>query len=218
MPAGRQGFAPILILIFLVLLVGGVYYFGTKNKIIPSPVASSHPSSSPIVISTPDSATKNWKIYSNKEYGFSVRYPEYYKITIDKFKPAHMSDFEVILQNPSGNSNVNGSFSNPFLSFRGIKNTTTQQIINDIVKEYKSPPEELYYGWEPETTVDDISIGSVNGKTFFVAGNEGAPAQYIFLDDNSKKQVVEIEIQYSSSEKVGKSEVNQILSTFKFTQ
>jgi hypothetical protein len=73
----QAGFAPIIILILLVLVVGGVFYFATKNKSVPSPVASTQPSSSPIVISTPDPATANWKTYTNNQYDFSLKYPSY---------------------------------------------------------------------------------------------------------------------------------------------
>jgi hypothetical protein len=84
--SNSKGFAPIIILILLVLVGVGAYYFGTlKNKIVsvistPTPVVSAQPSSSPIVIPTAKPTVKpttdptvNWKTYKNPD--FSFKYP-----------------------------------------------------------------------------------------------------------------------------------------------
>ena len=60
-------------------IIAGVYYFGTyKNKTTPivstsSPIASVQPSSSPVAILTPDPVTANWKTYTSNN--FSFKYP-----------------------------------------------------------------------------------------------------------------------------------------------
>jgi hypothetical protein len=69
-----KGFAPIIILILLVLIAGGAYHFGTKNKIIPTPVASVQPSSSPTASQAPNGDLANWKTYSGKV--FQYKYPD----------------------------------------------------------------------------------------------------------------------------------------------
>jgi hypothetical protein len=70
----KNGFAPIIILILLVLIAGGAYYFGiTKNKTASNPIVSIKPSSNPIVNPTVD-PTANWKTYRGKI--FQYKYPD----------------------------------------------------------------------------------------------------------------------------------------------
>jgi hypothetical protein len=59
-------------LVVLAIIVG-VYYFGTKNKLPVTPITSVQPSSTPVVISTLDPATKNWKTFKGNV--FSYQYP-----------------------------------------------------------------------------------------------------------------------------------------------
>src|SRR5450830_581338 len=67
-----RGFVQIiLILAVLVLVAGGAYYFGTKNKTVPAPTVSIQPSSSPVASFTPD-PTANWKTVSNQFWIFKI--------------------------------------------------------------------------------------------------------------------------------------------------
>lgn len=69
----------ILILIIVAVAIGGVYYFGTlKNKSslvlvtsTPTPIAS------PKLVSDVDDPTANWKTYTNTEYGYVIKVPNY---------------------------------------------------------------------------------------------------------------------------------------------
>ncbi|MDD2822705.1 MAG: hypothetical protein PHQ59_01355 [Candidatus Daviesbacteria bacterium] len=72
----EKGFAPIIIILGIVLflgIVGGVYYF-SKNS-------SSAIKNNPVNTPTPTATLKvdettNWKTYTNTEYGYSIKYPE----------------------------------------------------------------------------------------------------------------------------------------------
>ena len=70
---GQKGFAPLLILIAVLIVIGivaGTYYFGYdrgfKETINSQSTSTPSPSLDP---------TTNWKIYTNSEYKFSVKYP-----------------------------------------------------------------------------------------------------------------------------------------------
>ena len=65
----QKGFALILIVIILALIgIVAAYYFGTrKGNIIPSPTK--------ITPSTTANPTTNWKIYVDKKYVYSFKYP-----------------------------------------------------------------------------------------------------------------------------------------------
>lgn len=67
----ESGFAQIILILIIIAVAIGAYYFGTvKNKtglfsVVPTPITSQ--------ASTDDLA--NWKTYTNEKYGFSIKYP-----------------------------------------------------------------------------------------------------------------------------------------------
>jgi hypothetical protein len=64
-----SGFAPIIILVLIVLVV--VDYFGYKNNWFkPQTLVENSPSPTATVVSTSD-----WKTYTNTKYGFEFQYP-----------------------------------------------------------------------------------------------------------------------------------------------
>jgi len=74
-----RGFIQIvIILLALVLVAAGAYYFGTKNKSVQAPTASVQPSANPVATADP---TVNWKTYTNKKYGYKFQYPENWAIS-----------------------------------------------------------------------------------------------------------------------------------------
>lgn len=77
----QKGFAPILIILSIVLLLGvagGVYYFGKSQTPKPqTPQPTITPSPTPDASHAPTGAgeTANWKIYNNQKYQFTFKYP-----------------------------------------------------------------------------------------------------------------------------------------------
>ena len=65
MPAGRQGFIPVIIILVVLIVLGGVYYLGTLK---PEQAVES-------LKSTTD-PTANWKTYMNNEFKYQLRYPQ----------------------------------------------------------------------------------------------------------------------------------------------
>jgi len=74
----QNGFAPILILIAIVVVgaIGGAYYLGTKKAPEPQTSTTSSPAvqTTPSPSSTPDE-TADWKTYTNTKIGFVIKYP-----------------------------------------------------------------------------------------------------------------------------------------------
>lgn len=87
----NKGFAPVLILVFVFVAIGVVYYFLSRNYGIRDfglgKVFMSSPSNSPYFSPTPLDETAK---YINKKYGFEFSYPESLK---DKFSSILGSEF-----------------------------------------------------------------------------------------------------------------------------
>lgn len=86
----QKGFAPILIIVLIALVGIGAYLLGAQNNKISitpivSPQASINESTPPPLVLEPTpkltiNLTAGWKIYENREYGFSLIYPaDYFK-------------------------------------------------------------------------------------------------------------------------------------------
>lgn len=65
----QKGFAQILIIILLLVVLGGVIYFGTKQGKV-----TTHAVQTPVPSATPD-ATANWKTYQTRDNSFTMNYP-----------------------------------------------------------------------------------------------------------------------------------------------
>ena len=95
----QKGFAPILIIILVLIAIGGAYYFGTKKgNIIPTPtqspvtVASNAPA--PITPTTKPTTdpTANWKTYENNVYHYSFKYPPSWAVRAFQYSDNSTSD------------------------------------------------------------------------------------------------------------------------------
>lgn len=75
----RSGLAPLIVIAIVAALViaGGIYFVAHKNQV------ASEQARSVVNDALPNDATKNypsnWKTYTNKQYGFEVKYPSDWK-------------------------------------------------------------------------------------------------------------------------------------------
>jgi len=98
----QKGIAPIaiiLIIIGVLVVAGGLYYYQTQTEpdiIQPSPTPSPQP--------TTQDETADWKTYRNDEYGFEFKYPGEYEMDINKNTPLDdlVFDFTFIHSNGYG--------------------------------------------------------------------------------------------------------------------
>jgi hypothetical protein len=200
----QKGFAPIIILILLVL-VGGAYYFGiTKNKTVPSLVVPVQPSSSPVAQPIAD-PTANWKTYTNKEYGFTVKYPSDAKLRISQ---SESSDRMLVVAFDSPNAIFDHLFKSGGYSFE--ISMQTQKNFNTL-DEYLSFQKEhsMYENILPKTYNNVIGYLFKNDKGY-------SGLNFIYQGFVAKNNDLFYTINYFTDEDLDM--FNQILSTFKFTQ
>ena len=206
-PASKSSLKLIIGIIIFLLLAGGAAASFTIFKpqivsLVTKPTPTILPTPSPSVIPTsrdPVSPTANWKIYENKEYGFSLKYPQNWQLDnekelvrlklypnefINKLSPntptiavdvmsKALSDY------PTGNINQQGT---DFIT--DWKNTTINEVIGIFYKTHQCAP---------QCTADTV------------------------LPIPNSNKTVAIRISTVAQEKGYMLIYNQILSSFKFT-
>lgn len=210
-----KGFAPILILILLVLIGVGAYYFGTKNKSVSTPVASFQPSSSPLAKPTAD-PTAGWKTYTNGKVSF--KYPESLNLTSSK------GTIFLTAQNIQ-----TGKYpAVMFYSMDNPKNLTIQQYDEQMSREGPDPGLYSAYVGSNEVIATQKNLGGVTAY-FMKDGNcEPLTCDILSFSYNGKIYIMEnifeatVDNNYGTVDIVNKSAemrpiFDQILSTFKFT-
>jgi hypothetical protein len=138
----QAGFLPIIILLFLTLVAGGVYYFGTKNKqnltskgeTVLFPTNSAQPTSTSIPTSKSDLNTTNWKELNNTIYGYSLKYPQ--SLVVDPgiemppYNTISTSREIVITQDGNSEGSVRADYSYPMIAINTINKS--QSVMNEM--------------------------------------------------------------------------------------
>jgi hypothetical protein len=196
--SGSRGFIQIVvILIALVLVAAGAYYFGTiKNKVAPAPIASVQSSSSPVASADP---MVNWKTYNNPGM-----YEHMYPPTWRAAGP------NTVYNGPSG-SNV----SDPNSKYPDGTFTVDYYNLSYCSTEPKYVRE---YNWTDLHETTEIISGEtgivLSGKLDF-NDNINHDRKLIFLTNGNNCYVIGTwSYQNPDQEKT----FDQILSTFKFTK
>lgn len=182
----QKGFANIILVIVIVILVGAVGYFAFVKKSepiaqqsTPTPVATQTKTSVP----TPKDETVNWKTYSNQTLGFSIKYPQGWRMAQcgtncvglgPQNKPEDIAISINILQYPMSEAKA-------YLPVLSINNGITEE--------------------------KSVTIGDVQWNRVTVQQNESGTKFYEYLKEKSGKT-----IDISGD---GSAIFNQILSTFK---
>ncbi len=195
----QKGFAPILILVGILMLLGaagGAYYLGRQtslsshqqNLIITSD-SYSQASPSASVSPSPADETASWKIYTSQRLSF--KYPAIY--TVKENDP----NFFVLLSNPANPQSVEISIdarlSNSYVDYAQAVVSTKQGLT--------------------DAKTEDISDGvKISGK---VGPGYGEGMNTIIALFKYNKGAIESEITTSNSEKI--KMFDQVISSFKFT-
>lgn len=219
----QKGFAPILIILGIVLLlgaVGGAYYFGQSSvkpstSVSQTPVSNSQTSISPTqspakttISPTPTSVptvvdeTVSWKTYVNTKYGFSFKYPQ---------------GFET--DTASGNPIDSGKIFR--ISFLSLDKEDTLSIMTALAEADFSYARKTY-GFEGMKNISDSSIQVGSFDTEITLTDSETDKTPVGLDKISSYNVVVkdklLVIEYGGKvETVSLQKLKQILSTFKFT-
>ena len=186
----------------------GAYYLGTRNN-------KPHPQN-PIITSTPQPLTSpspssdeaaNWKTYTNKKYGFSIKYPQdWYSYTGYAWNDNPKDNFSHVDLSPDTPPQGMGSGRPTGVRiFVGDKATdssfnTDNLNVYNYAKKVAIDPNSVRYD-----TINGVQIVRTSGEPS--AGN-GGPSVFIAKND------VIIDI---GAESMDEKAFNQILSTFKFT-
>jgi len=201
-----------LVLIILILAVVAAYYFGvSKNKTnvvseVPtaSPVVSIEPTLVPTVKPTTD-PTVGWKTYTNEV--FSIKLPESF-------------DYD---------QRFSSSPSNMHITWSDIKNGPPKNSINIDIGYVQGDPkimscktnEECWQIYEKSFAVSGYNNISYKISGEEIKGFEAAKGawQLYPMSHNDKGFVIDIQFSAPTLEETKQlvSQVNQILSTFKFT-
>ena len=191
----QKGFAPIIILILLVLVAFGAYYFGTiKNKTILSPTASVQPSTIPS-----SDSTVNWKTYIDSGHNYSFKYPSSYVLGqhltgdgVTLAKPASVGIQDLVIDfNPNYTKADLGTFTND-------RRNSLLQV-------------------GTANNIDTTTLSGITVKHYYSCGEKCGDDYFVGIDPN---YILEIEVLYSSKDVIlqYKPLADQILSTFKFTE
>lgn len=99
----QKGLAPILIVILIALAIGGylIYQKQTKPVSVSQPVTQSSPSSAVSPVPNGTGETTNWKTYTNKEYGYYLKYPSSWIINEEATKSPVFSKIKINLNESS---------------------------------------------------------------------------------------------------------------------
>ncbi|MBU3964669.1 hypothetical protein KJ562_03055 [Patescibacteria group bacterium] len=200
----------ILIICLFVVIIGGILvwqFWSGPGEEIPSPtppVSATTPTSTP-----PIDETTDWETYRNEEYGYEIRYPNFYYIS-------EKSDYvlfrnEEYKENPSGGCEfiiyIKSNPLNKSLEEWFADNSTEAEFGTDVHQESGKS-----YFNSKEAQLEKTIVSDQEALKFYQIG--GYPNDNIIV--LFKKDINIIEISYYPNCSPELNTFEQILSTFKF--
>ena len=217
----QGGFAQIIVILVVLALIGGAYYFGTlKNKPNLSPAVSVQPSSNPTVKPTTD-PTASWKTYTTKDGKWSFKYPSGWVLTDNSKNVDLYGDGKIQFQKDITLSS--GEYK--IKSYDPLAWSPSVCIFSDS-PEFNNPYSDNLILANSKCPGDFIEIKGLQStfrrRTVPNTDPEGKPnGQWtVFVKDPNGNFVTVPPITYQIPLEHGQStilQMDQILSTFKFT-
>ena len=167
------------------------------------------PTPTPLSTETPaEGDTANWKTYENKEHGYAVKYPSDFKLFFDGKTP--------IIMKPGGEREGTGAFSFYQITFTPLN---TNKELQDLVTENINTSKQIWGENSPEfksiSSIYEAKVGSLKGLSFDLAC-VGYCHNIFIKKDATKSFQITVRNANQEVKNVYQSEVDQILSTFKF--
>lgn len=188
----------IIVGVLVIAVAGGAYYLGRSTTPKPSAtpnVISQTPQPTPT--SSPVDETANWKTYTNDRFGYSIKYPNIWKVY-----PEHFTDGISIfgLQDPK---------------YPGGQNILIEVDGNTSI----SPKEYIVMNVAPISNPQKVSSQDINGlkgeKWSFNSGRTIDDNYAIFLTSKNKRYILIKELSNKDTFSGYSSVIDQVISTFK---
>ncbi len=201
-----SGFVGIVIIFVVVIVLGIMGYVFFKNQgLIPNEQeASEQTVTKPTTPSVTEAGTSDWKTYTNKEYGFSFKYPANWEIhTKDTPNPRYYG--KGLFFSCSGQSSLSLSW----FDLDKTEYTSLQNFIETAPFLFDS------------TEWSEIQVAKTASKQFIHLGNPGSVTPHVWTAIQDPKNDIIISLYFTSPceenfEESIKNELDQILSTFEF--
>jgi hypothetical protein len=185
-------------------------YFANKsvevNKMASSPIptATPNPTTTPIQTVTPD-PTADWIMYTDPVLGYSIKYPSNFNF-IDKNPSASY----ISIIKPGGEMQGTDSFSH----YKIFIEKSSARTINDAILQEKNKAKNLFDVNLQFTPTKTLTLGGTSAQIYYHTGF--GYQQHIFV--NSGNGILHIFVVFAGQDvqKQEQTEVDQILSTFKF--
>jgi len=176
---------------------------------VPSPIPQSISPTQKTVssISLPPDETAGWKTYLDQGRKFSIKYPATYK-----FVPKETNANYVTIRKPGGEVDGTDSFSH----FRITIEENISLSIEDAIIETQNDSKNIFGNDIIFTPTKPIYLGKVQGQSYY--HSEYGYQQHVFITDKNSSMIIHFSIIFANQEvqKQEQSEVDQILSTFRF--
>jgi hypothetical protein len=207
--------------LFVLMSLGIIIFLYYQNQQLKSMLATYQTQASPIPTATAD-PTAGWKTYTNTKYLYSLKYPDNFTVGqngVNSPTPETVED--IVVYNPNSKTPLDG----PAFSVSVMKREETLQARAqthfDRISTYKLTPNAAFPSYKSNSIVSTFTKTTFLNKeafTYTITGSyydDGAAEaisapmerKYLWVDDGKNYLLVRSDTD---------SQINQILSTFKF--
>ncbi len=203
----QKGFAPIII-ILVVAILGTVGYFVYKSHIGPKGTILGPYSPDPIAIVTTDPIA-NWGTFTDNEWKVTLKYPSEFKQSVKKDSSGYIGFIREATKDKSVQILID-IYENMYQN---------ENTVNGVAKKYLDEQESIYSGSDARfSPIEVAKIGNQEGLSYSLVNNYLREST-MFVENKSTNKILIIATSFSEKDVDNQDleMVNQILSTFKFT-
>ena len=217
----QKGFANIVLVVVIVLIVGAVGYFAFVKKsarLAEQTQTTTQTNNSVSPIPTQKDETANWKTYSNSKYNFSLKYPNGW--TIEEPTNADTTGRVISLRSPETVQLLNEREIDPGYSYNLVvsfwSNVNNEYARGGSWIDQRNYTSLTDYFTDKNAFKQKIGSITVAGQSAYEVSIGGAGANYGVMIEYNGVYELSFETAWDKS-KLGSTE-KQILSTFQFSK
>lgn len=201
----HTSYVPKLLVVAVLFLTLGLGAGFTLNNYLSTP----NPTPTPVITTSPaPDPTANWKTYTDDKFKFSIKYPSNWTISPQVVKDGNWTSATLLLAYSPGTIMQEGE---PSIEMEFSVNALKPAVYN-IDKQALSYSKD--FGGEP-SEIETYKIGTFQGKTISVKGSVGnIDRKAVFIEKNNL--IYHIDLLWKSGKQDFETNMDQILSTFKF--